>query len=104
MNVVPHPPRLPLAPFTDDCDHFLVALRPRVPKSKVLELLPSLRRLGEELHSGGAKLYLMSIELPCADFARRQFGAAYEELCCLKRKYDPELLLNPGLLPAAAQR
>jgi len=47
---------------------------------------------------GGARTYLMSLQLDNADFLERQFGTALPTLRTLKDRHDPRRLLNPWLL------
>jgi FAD/FMN-containing dehydrogenase len=35
---------------------------------------------------------------------KQHFGPRWDELCALKRRYDPDGILNPGFLPFPAAR
>jgi FAD/FMN-containing dehydrogenase len=102
INVIAGRDRLPLEPFADDSDHLLVALRPRVAKEDVDRVHGVLQEIGAQLVEEGAKIYLMSIEVPAVGFAQRQFGSSYARFLELKQRYDPDHLLNSGLLPKKA--
>jgi len=92
------PVGLPLAPFPPSDLALLVALRFELPPYDAQRLVPTLRELGKEAMDGGARTYLMSLELDNADFLERQFGTALPTLRALKDRHDPRRLLNPWLL------
>ena len=90
-------PHAPLAPLLDTPSH-VVVLRPEVPVAKVPALLPAIEAIGRWCYDQGGKLYLVGVETPGLVDLERQFGAALAPLRQLKRRWDPERLLNPGLL------
>jgi FAD/FMN-containing dehydrogenase len=50
----------------------------------------------------GAKRYLSGWVNFTPDEWKEHFGARWNELANLKRRYDPDAILNPGFLPFEA--
>jgi FAD/FMN-containing dehydrogenase len=99
IMVLRRDPNLSLAPLPNSDFCMLVALRPALPLQMVHGYLTLLRSFEEQALNAGGKVYLMSIEPECANFLEMQFGSALQEFIQLKNKFDPERLLNPGLIP-----
>ncbi|TNF28967.1 MAG: FAD-binding oxidoreductase [Deltaproteobacteria bacterium] len=93
-SVAPH---APLAPLLSGPSH-VVVLRPEVPVAKVPALLPALEAIGRWCYAQGGKHYLVGIEPPGLLDLERQFGPALAPFRRLKAQWDPNGLLNPGLL------
>ena len=98
IMVLRRPVGLPLAPFPPSELALLVALRFELPPYDAQRLVPTLRELGREAMDGGARSYLMSLELEKDDFLERQFGTELPALRALKDRHDPKRVLNPWLL------
>jgi len=64
-------------------------------------MLDNLGRLTELM---GGKRYLSGYIDREEDRWREHFGDQWEPYCALKRKYDPDSLLNPGFVPFPAAR
>jgi len=98
IMVLRRPVGLPLAPFPASELALLVALRFELPPYDAQRLVPTLQDIGKEAMDGGARSYLMSLELDTPDFLERQFGAELPALRALKDRHDPRRVLNPWLL------
>lgn len=91
--------RYPLSPVPP-VGGLVTAIRPEIPPAEVPQWLPALFALGERAIAAGGRYYLMSIE-PEGDrsFLEGSLGKAtvarWREL---KARFDPQGLLNPGLL------
>lgn len=96
LSVFRRNPALPLSPAPKAHDRAIIAaLRPEMPSREAQRVLPSLRRLADELMRDGACLYLMSVEGEDPSFLTRQFGLeTARNFARLKRHYDPDGLLN----------
>ncbi len=93
-SVAPH---APLAPLLEGPSH-VVVLRPELPAERVARYLGAIEALGRWCYDQGGKLYLVGVEPPGLVDLSRQLGAALPTLLRLKRRWDPDGLLNPGLL------
>jgi len=91
--------RFPMAPLPATDAVVLVAIRPEVPVTDVPRFVASMRELADFVVAAGGKLYLMGLEPTRPGWLRDQLGRErYDRLVALKAKWDPEGLLNPGLL------
>lgn len=90
-------PTLPLAPFPDSPFCLVFALRPKLQGFQVPANIGFLNRWRQRILDAGGKIYLMSIEDGDLKLAQ-QFGPAYARFVELKKEFDPDFLLNPGLL------
>jgi FAD/FMN-containing dehydrogenase len=95
---------LPLAPYPAAGACLIVALRPEIPTvGEVEQFLPMLAEIGEKAYRAGGRQYLMGVEPRFSvETLERQFGSSLLRFIELKKKYDPDFLLNPGLLEEAA--
>lgn len=99
VMVVARDPRFPLAPLPPTANTaMMIALRPSLPVDALPALLPALHAIARTALDAGARIYLMSIDIPTPDFLAKQFGADLATLLALKARVDPKALLNPGLL------
>jgi FAD/FMN-containing dehydrogenase len=98
LMMVKRHPGLPLAPLPGTEGALVIAIRPRMGFEEAMAALPSLEEIGRNALDEGARIYLMSIEVPHPEFLDRQFGEALAEFRALKQRWDPRRLLNPGLL------
>jgi FAD/FMN-containing dehydrogenase len=104
LRVVKAPPsdlkRLPLAPVVGSGYDLLLSIRPVVSGYAAHSVLPELLALRELALDRGGKIYLMSVEPrdPSQLQLERQFGTALDTFETLKERFDPNGLLNPGLL------
>ncbi len=97
--VAASPTRLPLAPMPPGQDGVLLAIRPQLATpADAARWIPLLHELADLALGAGGRIYLMSIPIERSDFLERQFGAALPRLRELKRKHDPDMVCNPGLL------
>ena len=88
----------PLAPLPGGDFGLMVPLRPRVPFGDVPRVLEILRAIAMQVLDGGGRIYAVSVDVGIRNSLDRQFRLHYERLVDLKREYDPNGLLNPGLL------
>ncbi len=98
LMVVKADSRLPLAPLPKVDEGLMIAIRPRMTSSVASACLPSLVKIGQSALDAGAKVYLMSIEIPHLRFLDHQFGDALAPLLALKQRWDPKRLVNRWLL------
>lgn len=70
-----------------------------VPKQNLGIALPTLAMASDAAMMFGAKRYMSGWLNFDADRWRQHFGDYWPTVCALKRKYDPDLILNPGLIP-----
>ena len=87
----------PLAPLPGTDFVLGVPLRPSVPLGDLSRVLPILRDAAARVLDSGGRIYMMSIDVHAPKFLERQFSGHYERFLELKRNYDPNGLLNPGL-------
>ena len=70
-----------------------------MPVADVPQFLPLLRGFADLALDAGGKVYLMSLEPTRPGWLRAQLGPErHDHLRALKAKWDPEGLLNAGLL------
>ena len=94
-----HRRRFPLAPLPDSDLAMMIAIRPELPVADVPQFLPMLRGFADLALDAGGKVYLMSLEPTRPGWLRAQLGPErHDHLRALKAKWDPEGLLNAGLL------
>jgi cytokinin dehydrogenase len=94
--------RLPLAPFPQAAHGLLVAIRPELEFEHLASYLELLREIGEYALAEGGRMYLMSLHVTPPGFLQQQFGDELSALTKLKKRYDPQGLLNSGLLEGTA--
>ena len=74
-------------------------LLPAVPQKFWEETKERLENVSRLMIAFGAKRYLSGWVNFTPDEWKEHFGARWDELCALKRRYDPDSILNPGFLP-----
>jgi len=77
---------------------------PAIPPRFWEQARPMLDNLGRLTELMGGKRYLSGYIDWDEDRWREHFGDQWEPYCALKRKYDPDSLLNPGFVPFPAAR
>jgi cytokinin dehydrogenase len=77
-------------------------LLPAVPQKFWGEMSERLENVSRMMIMFGAKRYLSGWVNFTPDEWRAHFGPRWEELAALKRRYDPDGILNPGFLPFGA--
>ena len=81
-----------------------VGVLPAIPPRFWEQARPMLDNLGRLTELMGGKRYLSGyIDWSEAQW-RAHFGDQWEPFCALKRKYDPDSILNPGFVPFPASR
>ncbi len=78
-------------------------LLPAVPQKFWGEMSERLENVSRMMLMFGAKRYLSGWVNFTPDEWKEHFGARWDELCALKRRYDPDAVLNPGFLPFEAK-
>ena len=78
-------------------------LLPAVPQKFWSEMSERLENVSRMMLMFGAKRYLSGWVNFTADEWKEHFGARWDELVLLKRRYDPDAILNPGFLPFEAK-
>lgn len=95
--------RFPMAPLPPSELAMMVAIRPELPLSEVPRFLPALRAITDLALEHGGRIYIMGLAPTRPDWLQVQLGQErYQRLVALKRKWDPDGLLNPGLLAPTA--
>jgi FAD/FMN-containing dehydrogenase len=74
-------------------------LLPAVPQPFWDDMRERLENVSRMMLMFGAKRYLSGWVNFTADEWKAHFGARWDELVALKRRYDPDSILNPGFLP-----
>jgi cytokinin dehydrogenase len=74
-------------------------LLPAVPQKFWAELSERFENVSRMMLMFGAKRYLSGWVNFTPDEWKEHFGARWNELSALKRRYDPDAILNPGFLP-----
>ncbi len=74
-------------------------LLPAVPQKFWGEMSERLENVSRVMVMFGAKRYLSGWVNFTNDEWKAHFGARWDELAALKRRYDPDAILNPGFLP-----
>jgi hypothetical protein len=77
-------------------------LLPAVPQKFWSEMSERLENVSRMMILFGAKRYLSGWVNFTADEWKEHFGPRWNELVALKRRYDPDSILNPGFLPYEA--
>jgi cytokinin dehydrogenase len=77
-------------------------LLPAVPQKFWSEMSERLENVSRMMILFGAKRYLSGWVNFTADEWKEHFGERWSELVALKRRYDPDSILNPGFLPLEA--
>jgi len=77
---------------------------PAIPPRFWEQARPMLDNLGRLTELMGGKRYLSGYIDWSEDRWRAHFGDQWEPFCALKRKYDPDSILNPGFVPFPAPR
>lgn len=70
-----------------------------VPKANLPIALPTLSMASDAALMFGAKRYMSGWLNFDADRWQQHYGDYWPTVCALKRKYDPDRILNPGLIP-----
>jgi cytokinin dehydrogenase len=78
-------------------------LLPAVPQAYWDEVRERFENVSRLMLVFGAKRYLSGWVQFTPDEWREHFGARWDELVSLKRRYDPDAILNPGFLPFEKQ-
>ena len=92
--------RFPMAPLPTHDLVMMLAIRPEVPSAEVPRFLPLLRGIADLALDAGGKIYLMGLEPTRPGWLETQLGHdRYQRIKALKAKWDPDHLLNPGLVP-----
>jgi len=90
----------PMAPLPAHDLVLMLAVRPEIPTLEVARYLPLLRGIADLALDAGGKVYLMGLEPTRPRWLEAQLGKErYQRLVALKAKWDPDHLLNPGLVP-----
>jgi cytokinin dehydrogenase len=79
-------------------------LLPAIPQKMWGEARERLDNASRMMLAFGAKRYLSGWVNFGPDDWKQHFGPRWDELCALKRRYDPDGILNPGFLPFPAAR
>ncbi len=79
-------------------------LLPAIPQKMWGDAKERLDNASRMMLAFGAKRYLSGWVNFGADDWKEHFGPRWDELCVLKRRYDPDGILNPGFLPFPAER
>jgi len=74
-------------------------LLPAIPQKFWSEMSERLENVSRMMLMFGAKRYLSGWVNFTPDEWREHFGARWDELVALKRRYDPDSILNPGFVP-----
>jgi cytokinin dehydrogenase len=78
-------------------------LLPAIPQKFWGEMSERLENVSRMMLMFGGKRYLSGWVNFTPDEWKEHFGARWDELCALKRRYDPDAILNPGFLPFEAK-
>lgn len=79
-------------------------LLPAIPQKMWGDAKERLDNASRMMLAFGAKRYLSGWVHFSPDDWKAHFGPRWDELCALKRRYDPDGILNPGFLPFPAAR
>ena len=74
-------------------------LLPAIPPKFWAEAKERLENASRLMVMFGAKRYLSGWVNYTPDEWREHYGARWDDLVALKRRYDPDRILNPGFLP-----